>query len=79
MVFDQFTRGLDAASFDLNADPVDRVLERDFNGYENNLMAERGRSLRRHGQATVFDFAKTRARIFWLNSKQMDRARRDGL
>lgn len=78
VLFHGFSSKVDHSSFDIYADQIGRLIDIDIAGYTDELMAREGRSRKSNNLASIFDFNRAKLTVFWLNSRQMLRARSEG-
>ncbi|MDQ8020953.1 MAG: hypothetical protein REI94_03890 [Moraxellaceae bacterium] len=70
----------DPGSFERGDDPdASMALERVIMNYWERRASGEGRSLRRKGGLSIYDFSEADVTTFWLHSSQMKRIRDDGL
>lgn len=79
VLFHDLSNKLDNDSFNLYVELVDKFIDLDVASYEEQRAAKSGRGLRASGELSIHNFSGYKATVFWLNSKQMKRAKDEGL
>ena len=74
LLFRDLTKEPDHDDFDLYANQVDKLIDRDMAKYEEQLASDGGRAMRKEGVLSIHTFTGFKATVFWLNASQMRRA-----
>lgn len=79
VLFHELWKRPDNDSFNFYVDQVDKNIDLDVANFDEQQVAKSGRALLASGNLSIHDFSGYRATVFWLNSKQMNRAKAEGL